>query len=43
MSILNDRDDSADLDDSEINLLNTMRSNNWSVDDYNNYIAQQAV
>lgn len=43
MSILNDRDDSADLDDSEINLLNEMRSNNWSVDDYNNYIAQQAI
>lgn len=43
MSILNDRDDSADLDDSEINLLNAMRTNNWSVDDYNNYIAQQAI
>lgn len=43
LSILNDRDDSNDLNDQEIDLLNTMRNNNWSVEDYNNYIAQQAI
>lgn len=43
LSILNDRDDSSDLNDQEIDLLNTMRNNNWSVEDYNNYIAQQAI
>ena len=36
-------EDKSDLDDSEINLLNFMRTNNWSVQDYNNYIAQQAI
>lgn len=43
LSILSDRDDSSDLNDQEIDLLNTMRNNNWSVEDYNNYIAQQAI
>lgn len=36
-------EDESDLDDSEIGLLNLMRTNNWSVQDYNNYIAQQAI
>lgn len=36
-------EDDNDLDDSEIGLLNFMRTNNWSVQDYNNYIAQQAI
>ena len=36
-------EDESDLDDSEIDLLNFMRTNNWSVQDYNNYIAQQAI
>lgn len=36
-------EDESDLDDSEIGLLNFMRTNNWSVQDYNNYIAQQAI
>ena len=36
-------EDEIDLDDSEIGLLNFMRTNNWSVQDYNNYIAQQAI
>lgn len=36
-------EDESDLDDSEIGLLNFMRTNNWSVQDYNNYIGQQAV
>ena len=36
-------EDETDLDDSEIGLLNFMRTNNWSVQDYNNYIAQQAI
>ena len=36
-------EDNSDLDDNEISLLNLMRTNNWSVQDYNNYIAQQAI
>lgn len=36
-------EDESDLDDSEIGLLNFIRTNNWSIQDYNNYIAQQAV
>lgn len=36
-------EDDSDLDDNEISLLNFMRTNNWSVQDYNNYIAQQAI
>lgn len=36
-------EDNSDLDDSEISLLNFMRTNNWSVQDYNNYIARQAL
>ena len=36
-------EDESDLDDNEIGLLNLMRTNNWSVQDYNNYIAQQAI
>ena len=36
-------EDDSDLDESEINLLNFMRTNNWSVQDYNNYIARQAL
>lgn len=43
LSILSDRDDSSDLNDQEIDLLNIIRSNDWSVEDYNNYIAQQAI
>ena len=35
--------DETDLDEGEISLLNFMRTNNWSVRDYNNYIAQQAI
>ncbi len=41
LSSLSENED--DLDDQEISLLNFMRSNNWSVRDYNNYIAQQAI
>ena len=43
LQILEDRDDSSDLNENEINLLNMIRDNNWSVEDYNNYIAQQAI
>lgn len=45
MSILqdtsNDYRDADDLTDEEVNLINQIRSNNWSIQDYNNYIAQQ--
>lgn len=34
--------DADDLTDEEVNLINQIRSNNWSTQDYNNYIAQQA-
>lgn len=34
--------DADDLTDEEVNLVNQIRSNNWSIQDYNNYIAQQA-
>ena len=43
LDILNDRDASYDLTDDEINMLNQMRSQNWSSSDYNNYIAKQAI
>lgn len=43
LDILNDRDTSYDLTDDETKLLNTMREQNWSTQDYNNYIAQQAI
>lgn len=43
LDILHDRDTSYDLTDDEINLLNQMRSQNWSSADYNNYIARQAI
>lgn len=44
LSILNSlAEDESDLDESEIGLLNFMRTNNWSVQDYNQYIAQQAI
>lgn len=43
LQILNDSDPSYDLTDDEINLLNQMRSQNWSSNDYNNYIAKQAI
>lgn len=44
LSILNSlSEDESDLDDQEIGLLNFMRTNNWSVQDYNQYIAQQAI
>lgn len=47
MSILwdnpqDDYRDADDLTDDEVNLVNQIRQNNWSVRDYNNYIAQQA-
>lgn len=45
MSILqdnpNDYRDADDLTDEEVYLINQIRSNNWSIQDYNNYIAQQ--
>lgn len=37
----NDYRDADDLTDEEVNLINQIRSNNWSIQDYNNYIAQQ--
>lgn len=43
LQILSDRDEDYDLTDDEINLLNQMRSQNWTSDDYNRYIAQQAI
>lgn len=43
LQILGDNDPSYDLTDDEINLLNQMRSQNWSSEDYNNYIAKQAI
>ena len=45
MQILNssDLDDDYGLDDDEINLINQLRSNNWKISDYNNYIASQAI
>ena len=39
----NDSDDNYGLDDDEISLINQLRSNNLSVDDYNNYVSQQAI
>ena len=39
----NDIDDDYGLTDSEINLINTMRKNNWSTTDYNNYVANEAI
>lgn len=47
LSILQDNSqydyrDADDLTDEEVNLINQIRSNNWSTQDYNNYIAQQA-
>ena len=46
MSILwdnpyNDHRDADDLTDEEVHLVNQIRANNWSIQDYNNYIAQQ--
>ena len=45
MSILQDNPqdyrDADDLTDEEVNLINQIRSNNWTTQDYNNYIAQQ--
>lgn len=46
LSILHDLDDSSHdygLTDDETNLINTLRRNNWSSQDYTNYISQQAV
>lgn len=43
LDILHDRDTSYDLTDDEINLLNQMRSQNWDSNDYNNFIARQAI
>ena len=34
--------DADDLTDDEVALINQIRKNNWSTQDYNNYIAQQA-
>ena len=46
LSILEDNPqyyrDADDLTDEEVNLINQIRANNWSTQDYNNYIAQQA-
>lgn len=46
MSILQDTSydyrDADDLTDEEVNLINQIRTNGWSTQDYNNYIAQQA-
>ena len=36
-------EESYGLDDNEINLINTLRSNNFSVEDYKNYIAEKAI
>ena len=45
LQILQDEniEESYGLDDNEINLINTLRSNNFSVEDYNNYIAKKAI
>ena len=39
----NEFDDDYGLTDSEIQLINTMRKNNWSMTDYNNYVANEAI
>ena len=39
----NEIDDDYGLTDSEIELINTMRRNNWSMSDYNNYVANEAI
>ncbi|WP_287385841.1 hypothetical protein [Lachnospira sp.] len=39
----NEFDDDYGLTDSEIQLINTMRKNNWSMADYNNYIANEVI
>ena len=39
----NEIDDDYGLTDSEIELINTMRRNNWSASDYNSYIANEAI
>jgi hypothetical protein len=39
----NEFDDDYGLTDSEIELINTMRKNNWSMTDYNNYVANEAI
>lgn len=39
----NEIDDDYGLTDSEIELINTMRKNNWSMTDYNNYVANEAI
>lgn len=44
LSILNEQQNNdTDLDQDEINLINQLRRNNWSIQDYNNYIVQQAM
>lgn len=40
---IEEKDDDYGLSDDEINLINQLRSNNLSVNEYNNYIAQQAI
>lgn len=39
----NEADDDYGLTESEIQLINTMRKNNWSMTDYNNYVANEAI
>ena len=39
----NEIDDDYGLTDSEIELINMMRKNNWSTSDYNNYVANTAI
>jgi len=39
----NEIDDDYGLTDSEIELINTMRKNNWSTSDYNSFIANSAI
>lgn len=39
----NDLEDDYGLNDNEVQLINQLRANNLSVEDYNNYIAKQAV
>lgn len=39
----NEFDDDYGLTDSEIEIINTMRKNNWSISDYNNYVAKEAI
>lgn len=44
LQILNDNNDQPyDLTDDEIDMLNQIRNQNWSISDYNNYIGQQAI